>query len=244
MKCPICENKGIKCTPKGIVYKAVCQKCINIGGTGDNNEMDETGDVMEKVVCDETIEITRNSCYVGETSRQLCGRAEEHLENARKLKLESFIVEHWCLHHGTDVVAPEFKFQVVSSHRDAMSRQLTEAVLILKQGNLNRKKEYLLNELISLQASKYTWDKEQDDINEALARNECDSKLKNFIDVISNVREMSPIENGSNVPDISSPTNENAGFRYNKKRIQKPDTVRPTPKKNQDEHEYPQFFLD
>ena len=63
--CSICDNKGIKCTPKRIVYKAVCQKCINMGGTGDKDVLNETGDVMDKVVGDKTIEITRNACYVG-----------------------------------------------------------------------------------------------------------------------------------------------------------------------------------
>ena len=57
--------------------------------------------------------------------------------------------------------APAFKFEILSYHKDALSRHLREAYIINEQGKLNRKTEYSSNELIRLKSTTYSWDEEQ-----------------------------------------------------------------------------------
>ena len=74
---------------------------------------------------------------------------------------------------------------MISKHKDALSRQLNEALHIRKQGNLNKKQEFSLNELIRLQSSKYSWEQEQEQKaarDQEKHHTEC---LVNFINVMS-----------------------------------------------------------
>ena len=63
----------------------------------------------------------------------------EHKIKANEYSRESFIIRHWMREHSTETVEPEFKFTIVSAHKDALSRQIKEAVLIKDIGNLNMK---------------------------------------------------------------------------------------------------------
>ena len=156
-RCCVCDGDGKKCCVKGVVYRAKCLECKDdIIGT-----------------------------YIGETSRQFGTRVQEHIANVNNLKKESFIVDHWMTKHGSEPTPPVFKFEVISKHKDALSRQLNEALHIRNQGNLNKKQEFSFNELIRLQSSKYSWEQERE---QKAARDlekhntEC---LDNFINVMS-----------------------------------------------------------
>ena len=48
----------------------------------------------------------------------------------------------------TEVSLPPFKFRTLSSHNDALSRQLMEAIMIREKGNLNKKSEHALMSLL------------------------------------------------------------------------------------------------
>ena len=162
--CKICDNMGTKCTPKGVVYKAVCTQC--------------DGDDLQK------------GTYIGETSRQFGTRVAEHHYNLFKMRKESFIVSHWMEQHGTLTTPPQFKFEIISSHRDALSRQLCEAILIRKEGNLNRRNEFSLNELVRLETSQYYWDKEMNMKAERDQEKDFNERISNFISVMSSVSRL------------------------------------------------------
>ena len=68
-------------------------------------------------------EIRREGVYIGETSRSLYERSKEHVADAKSLK-------HWLLSHEEDKEQPEFIFKKISSHKDCLSRQIAEAILI------------------------------------------------------------------------------------------------------------------
>ena len=82
--------------------------------------------------------------YVGETSRNLFTRANEHMEKYRSTKRnpDSFIKKHQLdCHHD---LPADFKAMVTGSYKDCLSRQVSEAVQIRRSnGNvLNSKSEW------------------------------------------------------------------------------------------------------
>ena len=67
--------------------------------------------------------------YVGESSRSLYERAKEHFEDALGQKEDSHIYKHWeTCHMGEG--RPRFKFSIVRSFQDCLSRQIAESVRI------------------------------------------------------------------------------------------------------------------
>ena len=74
-----------------------------------------------------------------------------------KISPDSFIVQHWCTAHGTALRPPDFKFKVESSHRDALSRQICEAVMIEETGILNSKSEFGMNHLCRMVTDVGPW---------------------------------------------------------------------------------------
>ena len=74
-----------------------------------------------------------------------------------------------------------------------------------------------------MEASKYTRDKEKDDITEANTRRENEERIKNFINAISNVISKKTCKKTS--------TTDNTGFKYKQKRPETEDTASlPKPK--------------
>ena len=169
-KCSVCEGKGTKCCVKGVVYKAKCLGC------------------HEK----------NQGVYIGETSRQFGTRVSEHINNVSKWRKESFILDHWMNQHGTDTSPPLFKFEIISKHKDALSRQLCEALHIRKQGNLNKKQEFSINELIRVQSSKYSWDRDKENREALEQEKNQEYKLSNFISVMSSVLSFEKADGANN----------------------------------------------
>ena len=145
--------------------------------------------VVYFATCKECSKSDAPASYVGETARQLGERAHEHMTKAKSLNKDSFIVNHWMEKHHLDTSPPGFKFSVLSSHRDPLSRQLREAILIGKQGDLNKKNEFGLNELIRLDAPHYSWDKAERDRLQRKEKLEHDIKICDFTAVMLNVKE-------------------------------------------------------
>ena len=62
---------------------------------------------------------------MGESSRSLYERTREHVADRRSRKEESHQVKHWLLDHGDLPEPPKFRFRLVRSFTDPMSRQLS-----------------------------------------------------------------------------------------------------------------------
>ena len=81
---------------------------------------------------------------MGESGRSIYERAGEHWADRQKLSEDSHMVKHWADSHGELQEPPQFKFKVVASFKDALTRQVSEAVRIELRGGgvLNSKSEY------------------------------------------------------------------------------------------------------
>ena len=144
-----------QCRVENVVYKAVCTRC---------RESQEDEGVHPDSVID--------TVYIGETSRTLGVRSLQHRKDYRKSSMmnlttnigeetSSFKWDHQRMVHGADSPMDpqtDYGFTIIHRHRDALTRQLTEAVMIEEainnkiiydfEGNpkpvnsINRKQEY------------------------------------------------------------------------------------------------------
>ena len=207
LDCHLCDNTGIGCATKNVVYSAECVLCSS-EHTEDQYEdtisstralfheaTENTEEQYQEVIsipspqpCEGTLETeeqyqdvisslspqhmeANQQIYIGETSRPIRNRVLEHLKKAEKFSPDSFIMQHWCKVHGTDTKRPGFKFKVVSSHREALSRQICEAILIEETGTLNSKSEFGMNHLCRMVTAHSPWKTEKIMESEAVERN-------------------------------------------------------------------------
>ena len=90
--------KASKCQVRGVVYIAECLPCWDKVST----------DRADGTVSSEF----KRQLYVGETSRSLRERSEEHVIKGNKIDPGSFIAKHWRKSHPNDTTAPKFVFKV------------------------------------------------------------------------------------------------------------------------------------
>ena len=128
-ECRVCNQDALNCTPKGVVYRASC------------------------TVCKQNLTDGGAFKYIGETSRPLRLRAKEHMKKLEALEEDSFILFHWVEAHDTEIEPPTFKFERIGTYRDPLTRQIAEALFIIKEGDLNSKHEFGLNHICRLEAS-------------------------------------------------------------------------------------------
>jgi hypothetical protein len=88
-----------------------------------------------------------NNCegvYVGESGRSLSEQAGEHHHDATSMKEDSHMLKHWQEQHGNQEQHPKFRFKIIGSFQDVLTRQVSEAVRIDLRGGgvLNSKSEY------------------------------------------------------------------------------------------------------
>ena len=167
-ECTVCEQDGVKCSPRGVVYMSECKPCKK-----------------NKGICspkDKPMDI-----YVGETARPLRERALEHERNKRNWNTQSYQIAHWMEHHYNDPDCPEFNFRVVSRYNDPLRRQLSEALHILNSGTLNKKMEFNSNEICRLSPSQNAWEKEEEVNMDARERSTFKKKIGAFISIKSGV---------------------------------------------------------
>ena len=74
---------------------------------------------------------------------------------------ESHQVKHWLIHHQEMQCPPAFRYKVIASFKDPMTRQLSEAVRIELRGSgiLNSKSEYSRCRVPRLRVDKEGWNK-------------------------------------------------------------------------------------
>ena len=78
------------------------------------------------------------------SSRSLYEWAKEHVADRISNKEESHQVKHWISSHDDLESPPKFEFKIVSSFKDPLTRQLSEAIRIERRGDsiLNSKAEF------------------------------------------------------------------------------------------------------
>ena len=102
--------------------------------------------------------------YVGETSRSLYERTKEHIKDGRDKAEDSHIAKHWEKEHPGENM-PHFRFKIIRSFRDSLSRQVAESIRIDLRGEqvLNSKTVYSRNRLPRLGIEKTEWEREAEE---------------------------------------------------------------------------------
>ena len=121
------------CKRRGILYESSCEDCKK-----------EHSVVHGEKAKKKEVDRSRPGVYVGESGRSLSERAGEHWKDAVKMAEESHMVKHWAQQHPDAEIIPKFTFKVVASFKDALTRQIAEAVRIERRGMgvLNSKSEF------------------------------------------------------------------------------------------------------
>ena len=132
------------------------------------------------------------------------------------LSPESFIVQHWCSHHRSETSQPKFKFKIENSCRDALSRQIGEAVLIEESGTLNSKAEFGMNHICRMVVEDNPWKSEEE------IKNLEQAKKKNKQDLHEFIVEMKSVNFNSNASSRGkNETDENLCYRFNNKKTER-----------------------
>ena len=92
--------------------------------------------------------------------RSIFERAGEHKHDAAAGGEDSHMVKHWLTTHKNEEIKPGFKIKVVSTFKDALTRQVAESVRIDRRGSsiLNSKTEYSRCRLIRLTVERPEWE--------------------------------------------------------------------------------------
>ena len=205
MECKLCDNKGLKCSTKSVIYQAKCMACLSMKKNG-----------VEDTFKNELAEVSmfKVPTYVGETCRPWRERILEHYKGIHNVKSDSVFVEHWMHTHGLEVECPEFKFEIIGAYSDALRRQIGEAVNIIDKGTLNRKNEFNSNELCRLEPTVTTWTSEEHWRQDLEQRRIKKEKLKNFSDVMINIKKLCNKKKDSSTVDTDE-------FIYRKRQYSK-----------------------
>ena len=149
--CYTCSQGGEKvedCWRRNIVYESRCITCEERNG----------GEKKVKVKFGQPI--PGRNVYVGETSRSLYERSQEHVRDGAGMMEDSHIAKHWEDKHRGEPM-PKFGFRLIRSFQDPLTRQVSESVRIdLHEEVLNSKAVYSRNVLPRLILEKHDWQKE------------------------------------------------------------------------------------
>ena len=101
---------------------------------------------------------------------------------------KSFQVIHWVEKHEDDIECPAFKFKMVGQYKDALTRQISEAILISEKGGLNKKCEFRVNELCRLVPRQTAKEQEKLRLMNLEDKGQFDDMINKFIQKI-NIRD-------------------------------------------------------
>ena len=151
--CIVCDQgdeKTQNCKTRNILYENRCTLCHDINVKEDKKT--------------QPYHMDGKGIYVGESSRSMYERGKEHQKDREDTKEDSHQIKHWKLHHPDLEEPPKFKFKIVSSFSDPMTRQLAESVRIERRGEntLNSKSEYSRCRVPRLKIDKEVWSKKTD----------------------------------------------------------------------------------
>merc|ERR1712197_133134 len=152
--CGVCASGGKRCSVSGVTYRYVCQKESTVGGS-DNGTAQRHSEGNSTDVTEEPEVVKCGAEYLGETSKNMYSRHLWHQEKYDKKSSDSFMANHMSEKHNGEPA--EFKIVVMDKFKDAMSRQLSEALKIKNQAGkseiLNSKAEYHQPQIVRLRKS-------------------------------------------------------------------------------------------
>ena len=184
--CPPCDThkdgKRPNCRSSNIVYESVCTVC-NPQETTSRQNQPSTRQENPDATSDKLARRGRTGVYIGETSRSVHERSCEHLRDAVSRSVKSHMVKHWMLDHADLVDMPEFRFTVQSQYKDALSRQVGEAIAIMHSRDtlLNSKSEYMTNCLSRVTVDERDFERKHREMQEELNEKEELKNLERFI---------------------------------------------------------------
>ena len=107
------------------------------------------------------------------------------MDNLRNGVTNSFQIQHWMEMHQESTTAPEFKWSILDSYKDALRRQLCEGLYILESGSLNRKHEFNRNLICRMEATLDSHLSDSQLKREIEDRKQYKDRVKNFIEKMS-----------------------------------------------------------
>ena len=157
-----CEERSPNCRRSNILYESACMVCNptdNVTYKTDASEL--LSSPQEDLVHPSTQKPgKREGIYIGESSRSLHERSSEHENDAQNLTCKSHFIKHWIVKHPDLPARPPFRFKITTKYRDALSRQVGEAMRIMMSRDelLNSKSEYVRN---CITISEKDWEKRE-----------------------------------------------------------------------------------
>ena len=134
--------------------------------------------------------IEGKNIYVGESSRSLFERSKEHIKSGEEKREESFIAKHWQESHPDMRKVPEFRFKIVRSYRDPLTRQVGESVRIdMRKGVLNSKTMYSRNTLPRLVLEKTDKEKKYEEFEKEKEKMEERTKRMEWLRITESGRK-------------------------------------------------------
>ena len=114
--CVPCNQDGekrIDCRKRNVLYENKCKLC--------NEDQEDGKGIIKK---------DGKGVYVGESARSLYERAKEHHADKDNNSEDSHMIKHWLTDHQDLLAPPAFRFGVVQTFQDPLTRQLSEAIRI------------------------------------------------------------------------------------------------------------------
>ena len=159
------DNKRIDCKKRNILYESECVICGE-----ERKRMEKSKDWKD----------TGRGVYVGESSRSIFERAKEHVAGRNSLDEDNHQIKHWISSHEDLLAPPKFKFRIVKTFQDPLTRQLAEAVRIELRGEdiLNSKSEFSRCRVPRLRIDMEGWQKKTADKDERKRKDEQSIQLE------------------------------------------------------------------
>ena len=144
------DEKRVNCKQRNILYESYCTEC-------------NPDDIKQGKKDEITFLREGKGVYVGESARSLYERSKEHIADRESKKEDSHQIKHWILSHPEMQEPPAFRFKIIKTFKDPMSRQLSEAVRIELRGSdiLNSKGEYNRCRVPRLRVDMTEWQQKQ-----------------------------------------------------------------------------------
>ena len=140
---PSKEGETKNCKTRSILYETSCIPC--------NPVKDKTAPVQDSNLEEgQSLSLPRGEGRYLPWGVQLIleyERASKHMRDARSFHEKSHIVKHWMDRHRDMNQPPAFRFRVLKTFKDCLTRWLSEAINIhmSKYSLLNSKNEYITN---------------------------------------------------------------------------------------------------
>ena len=223
--CPPCdtnsEEKRTNCKSSNILYESACMVC---------NPTEKAPKLLsspqEDLVHPSTQQpAKRGGIYIGESSRSLHERSTEHVNDAQNLTSKSHIIKHWMIKHPDLPARPPFRFTITTKYRDALSRQVGEAMRIMMSSDdlLNSKSEYVRNCLTRITITEKDWEKKERERREEDQEKQEKEKLEEFIREKTESQSSSQLVENQDLPGPSCHEEEvlehSRGIQNKKRRL-------------------------